>query len=583
MTTFLIDGETALDAGSLTEALPLLGPAPHPPHRPDPRALRPHRVAPLPDREPLRARQRRSRSRPRLRCSRPCPATSSTTRPGPTSGTFPPAALPDRGLPPLAVGRPFRAGGVSFITPLPSTTSCRRTATWCPSRGARSFSRATRCPTTAIWARAAARAGSEGDLSGGVLLGRAGRRGAASCHLTPRLLPAEIAKAPARVPVYLYHMKPPSLSRIRREVDALGEPRLQPARVGEVVSVLARSALRASAPRPGGPPRGSRRGGRAASRCAAGLPGRRRAPPPRRSQVFPLGSSARQEDRDSELPLRRTTDTVWELGVRRDVLFEQRQPRRRRRRPTGAAGTRRGSLLGDDSATPPSSRAVPLAARDRGERRLGRRFGLQVGGQPRRSRTAAPGPAAREGARPERPRRRRRARTARRPAAPAAARAGASEDRRPGPPRARKTPRGCRDPRASETSFRKTRRMPERLAPRVPELLLRHAAPKISISRGPSGTPPSKATCQPRAGRGGPHAAERRLDDSGPRRKQRRQRESDVRDHLPAPGSRRAGPRGRSRCAPGRGPGACETRERSASASNAATRAKHVPPVPRSR
>jgi hypothetical protein len=45
--------------------------------------------------------------------------------------------------------------------------------------------------------------------------------------LTPRLLKGELAKAPARTPVYLYHMKPPSLSRIRREVHALREPRLR--------------------------------------------------------------------------------------------------------------------------------------------------------------------------------------------------------------------------------------------------------------------------------------------------------------------------------------------------------------------
>ena len=49
----------------------------------------------------------------------------------------------------------------------------------------------------------------------------------ASCHLTPRLLPGELAKAPPACPVYLYHMKPPSLSRIRREVAALDEPRLR--------------------------------------------------------------------------------------------------------------------------------------------------------------------------------------------------------------------------------------------------------------------------------------------------------------------------------------------------------------------
>jgi hypothetical protein len=36
-----------------------------------------------------------------------------------------------------------------------------------------------------------------------------------------------MAKAPPRVPIYLYHMKPPSLSRIRREIAAMREPRLR--------------------------------------------------------------------------------------------------------------------------------------------------------------------------------------------------------------------------------------------------------------------------------------------------------------------------------------------------------------------
>jgi hypothetical protein len=49
----------------------------------------------------------------------------------------------------------------------------------------------------------------------------------ASQHLTPCQVIAELPKAPPRVPVYLYHMKPPSLSRIRREVAAAHEPRLR--------------------------------------------------------------------------------------------------------------------------------------------------------------------------------------------------------------------------------------------------------------------------------------------------------------------------------------------------------------------
>jgi ribonuclease BN (tRNA processing enzyme) len=48
-----------------------------------------------------------------------------------------------------------------------------------------------------------------------------------SCHMTPHLVAEELEKMPPKVPVYLYHMKPPSLARIRREIAALREPRLK--------------------------------------------------------------------------------------------------------------------------------------------------------------------------------------------------------------------------------------------------------------------------------------------------------------------------------------------------------------------
>ena len=48
-----------------------------------------------------------------------------------------------------------------------------------------------------------------------------------SCHMTPRLVAEELAKMPPDVPVCLYHMIPPSLARIRREIAALAEPRLK--------------------------------------------------------------------------------------------------------------------------------------------------------------------------------------------------------------------------------------------------------------------------------------------------------------------------------------------------------------------
>ncbi len=47
-----------------------------------------------------------------------------------------------------------------------------------------------------------------------------------SCHLTPVTLKAELPKLPPGLPVYLYHMKPPALERLKAEIAALGEPRL---------------------------------------------------------------------------------------------------------------------------------------------------------------------------------------------------------------------------------------------------------------------------------------------------------------------------------------------------------------------
>ena len=56
-----------------------------------------------------------------------------------------------------------------------------------------------------------------------------------SRHLTPALLSAELPKMPEGVPVYLYHMKPPTLEILAAEVAALGEPRLHLLRDGDTL------------------------------------------------------------------------------------------------------------------------------------------------------------------------------------------------------------------------------------------------------------------------------------------------------------------------------------------------------------
>ena len=62
-----------------------------------------------------------------------------------------------------------------------------------------------------------------------------GKLARASRHLTPKQIPAELAKTRQTVPVYLYHMKPPSLSAIRREVKKLRMPRLHFLTQGETL------------------------------------------------------------------------------------------------------------------------------------------------------------------------------------------------------------------------------------------------------------------------------------------------------------------------------------------------------------
>lgn len=57
----------------------------------------------------------------------------------------------------------------------------------------------------------------------------------ASKHLIPRYLGDELDKTRQRVPVYLYHMKPPSAAAIRREVKALKMPRLKFLEEGQVL------------------------------------------------------------------------------------------------------------------------------------------------------------------------------------------------------------------------------------------------------------------------------------------------------------------------------------------------------------
>ncbi len=225
MTTFVIDGETALDAGALTDALPLAA------QRRLRRVVLTHahldHVASL----PFLVENLYGRERP-LEIVAPAPVLRTLVRHVFNDEAWPDfSRLPSRKQPtivfrPVAVGRPFLAGLVRF-TPLPvdHIVPAYGYLVWKPGRSVL-FSGDTTA-TRRIWEHAARARDLKAIFLEVSFSDTQADVARASCHLTPHQLPGELAKAPARCPVYLYHMKPPSLPRIRREVARLGEPRLR--------------------------------------------------------------------------------------------------------------------------------------------------------------------------------------------------------------------------------------------------------------------------------------------------------------------------------------------------------------------
>lgn len=226
MTTFLIDGETALDAGALTEALPLAA------QRRVRRVALTHahfdHLASLPF---LVANLAGRESAP-LEVLAPQPVISALRRHVFNDSTWPDfTKLPSPARPALKLrampdGRPFRAGSVT-LTPVPVSHLIPGFGYVVSKPGRAVVFSGDTGPTERLW-QVARRVR---DLKAVFLevsfsdtqedLARD------SCHMTPRLVAEELAKIPPRVPVYLYHMKPPSLARIRREIAALREPRLK--------------------------------------------------------------------------------------------------------------------------------------------------------------------------------------------------------------------------------------------------------------------------------------------------------------------------------------------------------------------
>jgi ribonuclease BN (tRNA processing enzyme) len=225
LTTFLLDGETALDAGCLTDALPLSA------QRRVRRVILTHahfdHIVSL----PLLCDNLYGQRRP-LEVLAPAPVLATLSRDifndrvWPDFTRLPSRARPTVRLRALAEGKPFRAGSVT-ITPFPvrHTVPAFGYIVAKPGRSVL-FSGDTR-PDDTLWVMARRARNLKAIFLEVSFSDTQAEVARASGHFTPRLVAEEVARAPARVPVYLYHMKPPSLSRIRREIAALREPRLK--------------------------------------------------------------------------------------------------------------------------------------------------------------------------------------------------------------------------------------------------------------------------------------------------------------------------------------------------------------------
>jgi ribonuclease BN (tRNA processing enzyme) len=225
LTTFLIDGETALDAGALTETLPLAV------QRRIRRVVLTHahfdHIASLPF---LAANLHGNLSTP-IEILAPEPVLEGVRRhvfndtTWPDFTRFPSVARPTIRYRALVEGRAASAGGLS-ITPyavnhvVPAygyvVSSDRASVVFSGDTG----------PTERLWGAARRARQVKAIFLECSFSDREERVAADSLHLTPRLVSQELPKLPQRVPVHLYHIKPFSLTRIRREIEALGEPRL---------------------------------------------------------------------------------------------------------------------------------------------------------------------------------------------------------------------------------------------------------------------------------------------------------------------------------------------------------------------
>jgi len=226
LTTFLVDGESALDAGSLTDALPLSA------QRRVRRVVLTHahfdHFASL----PFLAANLYGRVASALEVLSPAPVLAAIKKhvfnqeTWPDFTRYPSPSHPTLRFRPLVAGKPVRAGSVTWtaisvnhVIPAYGYILSKKSASVV-------FSGDTG-PTERLWEAAHRLRNLKAVFLECSFSDGEEALALDSLHMTPCLVAQELAKLPPKVPIYLYHLKPFSLSRIRREIAALKEPRLK--------------------------------------------------------------------------------------------------------------------------------------------------------------------------------------------------------------------------------------------------------------------------------------------------------------------------------------------------------------------
>jgi ribonuclease BN (tRNA processing enzyme) len=226
LTTFLVDGETAIDAGALTDALPLAA------QKRVRRVILTHAHFDHLVSLPFLAANLYGRTSTALEVLAPEPVLSALRAhvfndvTWPDFTRYPSPARPTLRFRSLRVGRSTRAGSVS-VTPIPVNHAVPAYGYVLSKKGASVVFSGDTGPTERIWKTASRTPNLRAIFLECSFSDGEKALAAESLHLTPGLIRDELRKLPPHVPIFLYHLKPFSVSRIRREIAALSEPRLK--------------------------------------------------------------------------------------------------------------------------------------------------------------------------------------------------------------------------------------------------------------------------------------------------------------------------------------------------------------------